>query len=174
MALPIDLPRGHHPEHRARKFLHRWMPALDFRAAQIMIRISHSIGHLTPPRVHAAVLRTWRNGWITFRRMRNAPHQVNHSNTCIYKCSDTAQDSIEHYAHCNTLQAAGERILNSIRCRTKRFDLRVPKGIDDTILFCHSKSAEEIAFNATWIYLMYSAYNTFLHKNEWGACPHSA
>ena len=55
------------------------------------------------PRVRAAVLRTWWNGWVTKRRMQDR------SKGCIFGC--TSEDSIEHYACCSTVREFGQRSL---------------------------------------------------------------
>ena len=55
-------------------------------------------------------------------------------------------------------------LLNSIKWKSQRFDLQLPRGIDETILFCNYKEASEVAFGATWIFMIYSAYNGCLHS----------
>ena len=48
---------------------------------------------LTTPRVQAAAFRTLWNGWTTASRFQQ-------SGTCVLGCSPSAEDRIEHYAHC--------------------------------------------------------------------------
>ena len=56
---------------------------------------------LVPPRVHSAVYRTWFNGWCTSRRFRTCMGQDRvRSSSCLFGCSQTAEDSIEHCVLC--------------------------------------------------------------------------
>ena len=98
--------------------------------------------------------------------MRFAAYQINTTNKCIFGCSETADESIEHYVHCKVLQGAGNILLNSVKWKSKCFDLQLPFGVEETILFRNSYELGEVAFCATWIFLLYSTYNGFLHAGS--------
>ena len=51
------------------------------------------IQKLTTPRVQAAAFRTLWNGWTTASRFQRCA-------ACVLGCSPSAEDRIEHYAHC--------------------------------------------------------------------------
>ena len=86
--------------------------------------------------------------------------------SCAFGCGGSDPDSIEHYVHCKTLQEAGDKVLNGIRWRNNTHNLRIPKGIEEVLLFKNSMENGESAFCATWIYLIYAAYNGFLHSQS--------
>ena len=65
------------------------------RAMQVMPALSGSV----PPRILAAILRTWWNGWSTARRYQVRCTLPQHR--CMLGCA--AHDSIEHYASCSVL-----------------------------------------------------------------------
>ena len=139
------------PVVRARTLLKRWTHQPAPCEADRLLQLSCIIGRLAQPCIHAANLRTWRNGWVTARRMRTCdPTRLD---VCLFGCSPTARDCIEHYVHCDTLQKAGRLALDS---RSTRL---IPKGIEQTILMRHAVEEEDIIFCAVWVYLMYSAYN---------------
>ena len=147
------------PYARARTLLNRWVGQSTDRDATRLIRISKVIGATTQPCVHAAVIRTWRNGWITVRRMRFIDHT--RQDKCVFGCSPTAHDSIEHYCHCPTLHKAGERALGH-----HHLCYNIPKGIHSTLLMNDAKESEHIQFLAVWIYLMYSSFNGATHSAQ--------
>jgi len=66
------------------------------------------LAKLVTPRVHSAVFNTVWNGWCTHRRWqrRRAP-----TNRCMFKCSSTAEDSIEHYCNCEVVKQVGRKLL---------------------------------------------------------------
>ena len=89
------------PEARLRQKLARWLLPLyprlrALRAARLLPRLRR----LVPPRVVAAVLRTWFNGWCTRRRFQQ--HGM-----CLFGCSMGA-DSVEHYMRCSRIHQHGE------------------------------------------------------------------
>ncbi len=65
------------------------------RAARVMSRLRS----LVPPRVLAAVLRTWYNGWCKKRRFQS-------SGECLFGCS-LGEDSVDHYMSCSRLHSYG-------------------------------------------------------------------
>ena len=68
-----------------------------------MMEACQKLQRCTPPRVLAAMLRTWFNGWCTSRRFQR-------HGTCIFGCS--CEDSIEHYAVCKVVAEFARRHLN--------------------------------------------------------------
>ena len=136
---------------RARTLLKRWTQMPSASEAEHLLRLSRTIGKLAQPCIHAANRRTWRNGWVTARRMRTC--DPTRQDVCLFGCSPTARDCIEHYVHCSTLRNAGLRVLG------KRSTRHIPMGIDQTILMKHVEEDDDIIFCAVWVYLMYSAYN---------------
>ena len=83
---------------RLRKRLDRF-PSTTFpriktqRAMQVLTRLEK----LVPPRVHASILRTWWNGWLTARRFQLT---TSADRCCIFGCAGGGDDSLEHYASC--------------------------------------------------------------------------
>ena len=65
------------------------------RAARVLDRLRL----LVPPRVTAAVLRTWFNGWCT-------KHRFQGRGACIFGCSMGA-DKVDHYMRCTRLHGHG-------------------------------------------------------------------
>ena len=94
------------PVSRARTLLNRWCNGATPANAERLLRLSRLIGKFTQPCILAANIRTWRNGWVTVRRMRGC--LTTRPDQCIFGCSPTAKDSIEHYVCCPTLQNFGK------------------------------------------------------------------
>ena len=93
------------PEVRMRRKLERWdiplFPRLrGHRAVAILCRLAN----LVPPRVSAAVLRTFWSGWCTSRRFGGRA-------ACLF-CSAEAGDSIEHASICRSLATFGHTFLH--------------------------------------------------------------
>ena len=97
-------------ERRFRHKMQRWAIALFPRvrvrrclAAMAVLRSS------CPPRVCAAVWRTWWNGWVTSRRMQRGQGGLA---GCAFGCVGCgAEDSIEHYASCQAVSQFAARDL---------------------------------------------------------------
>ncbi len=74
------------------------------------IRVSRAIGlllqlrPLVPPKVLAALLRTWYGGWCTKRRFQQ-------QGGCHFGCP-SGEDSVQHYAACSRLHDFGGRRLH--------------------------------------------------------------
>ena len=89
-------------EHRMRHKFQRWnltvLPRLA--ATRALNRLNYLDKH-APPRVGAAALSTLWNRWTTARRFQ-------FFSPCCLGCSDTAADSIEHYAHCPLVRRAAK------------------------------------------------------------------
>ena len=65
------------------------------RALEVLKRLRR----LVPPRVVAATLRTWFNGWCTARRFQGR-------DSCLFGCR-LGEDSVHHYLRCGRLQDFG-------------------------------------------------------------------
>ena len=84
------------PEARLRSKLERWpLPLFPRLRATRAAAITCRLRKLAPPRVLAAVLRTWFNGWCSQRRFQA-------KGRCLFGCS-LGEDSIEHYMRCSKL-----------------------------------------------------------------------
>ena len=89
-----------HPEARMRKKLEHWPMELFPRLrGQRAVAVLRRLAALAPPRVCAAVLRTWWSGWCTARRFGSR-------GTCRFGCADAA-DSVEHASVCRLLAQFG-------------------------------------------------------------------
>ena len=83
---------------RLRQRLSRYELTLFPRARTLRgLAVLPRLAKLVPPRVHAAVLRTWWNGWLTTRRYRAAGLP---SGMCMFGCCGMLSDAIEHYSVC--------------------------------------------------------------------------
>ena len=110
------------PEPRLRKKLERWRLPLfprirAMRAARVMVRLRL----LVPPRVLAAVLRTWFNGWCTKRRFQG-------KGDCLFGCL-FGEDSVDHYMNCSRLHSYGQA-----RLRLPRTSNFVDRGLSFMLL----------------------------------------
>jgi hypothetical protein len=81
------------PEARMRPKLARWaLPLYPRLRATRATAVTARLRKLAPPRVLAAVLRTWFNGWCTKRRFQG-------KGNCIFGCA-FGEDSVDHYMRC--------------------------------------------------------------------------
>ena len=158
--LRADCPDKERPAARARVSLCRWVPTASPSDADRLLRISGIIGRLTQPCVHAAVIRCWNNGWVTARRMRTL--NPTRQDTCIFGCSATAHDSLDHYVCCSKLHDAGRKIVR------KEKHGCIPSGIRQAVLLEGADSEMDIYFRALWLFLIYSTYNVARNSTEQG------
>ena len=98
-------PRSEAPARaHARARLDRWRsPTLPGHRVGRWLSTLRATSAWLPPRVQACQIRTAFNGWLTSRRMQG-------NGRCIFGCR--AEDSIEHYAFCNSVHASCARKLN--------------------------------------------------------------
>ena len=90
-----------HPETRLRAKLARWRLPIYPRLRAIRgSAVLQRLARLVPPRVVAAVLRTWFNGWCT-------AHRFQAHGRCLFGCS-MGQDSVDHYMGCLMLHRHGQ------------------------------------------------------------------
>ena len=84
----------------------RWrVPGLPRRHVDTFFRHLAVLRPILPPRVMAAIFGTVWNRWTTARRFQQ-------SRPCLLGCSPSAQDSIEHYAHCAIVRQAASSLLD--------------------------------------------------------------
>ena len=118
--------QARYPELRMRRRLECWdlelVPRIrGIRAVAALRRISQ----LLPPRVGAAVLRTWWSGWCTARRFGGRA-------SCLF-CGADNGDSVEHAGVCPTLAAFGRDYLHlpyagTLELRRRAFLLLDPRS----------------------------------------------
>ena len=88
------------PEVRMRQKLERWdLPLFPRLRAERAVDVSRRLAALTPPRVAAAVLRTYWSGWCTARRFGGRARGL--------FCGDSDGDSVEHASICKVLAGFG-------------------------------------------------------------------
>jgi hypothetical protein len=105
------------PVDRIRNNLHRWMDkdrpfpsskSIGYKLAGPPLHVARRVHrhmqllpNLVAPKVCAAVFRTVFNGWCTERRFQR---RWKATNKCVLGCGGQAEDSIEHYCCCPTVQ----------------------------------------------------------------------
>jgi hypothetical protein len=103
-----------------------------------------------PPRVHAAVLHTLFNGWVTHRRLQRRKWPTN---KCVFKCNELgeAEDSLEHYCRCDVVHKVARHI----------FHISYPdeQGLDLWAL--NSKFVDNPENMLSVAMLQYGVYNAF-------------
>ena len=109
---------------------------------------AHRLHGMVPPRIIAAIVRTWYNGWCTGRRFQQ-------SGTCIFGCQ--YEDSIEHYSRCPIVMNFGHRYLNLERGghNLERFLLL---DVSPT-----SISTVKIACQSAWVATVYITHCRWRH-----------
>ena len=149
----LNAPNAHE---RIRHKLGRWrgvpfgLSGLPGHYTQQVHNVLLHISKETPPRVHAAVFRTLFNGWCTSRRFQKRHSSANH---CVFRCSATAEDSLEHYCRCPIVRRVARQYLHlEYPC-----DSYVDVWMLNTGWFC---SAEVRIGIAILIYGAYNAHNT--------------
>lgn len=92
-------------ERRLRARLDRYrLPLLPGHRAARALRVMAVLKGRVAPRVQAAVLRTWMNGWCTQGRFQGKAG-------CMWGCPH-GEDDTRHYASCTRLAAAADAVLN--------------------------------------------------------------
>ena len=120
------------PEARLRHKLSRWrLPVFPRIRAMRAARVLPRLRQLVPPRVVAAVLRTWYNGWCTQRRFQSRA-------ACVFGCP-LGEDSLEHYIQCSRLHRHGQ------------LHLRLPtpqhfedRGVSFMLLDCRARLSDTV------------------------------
>jgi hypothetical protein len=113
---------------RIRYKMHRWqLNVPPHRLADKIHRRLLQLRRLVSPRVLTSVWKLLWNGWITGRRFQNRS-----TTFCLFRCSDTAEDSIEHYVRCPIIREFARRKLNLHDLFPEHFFLAVDHlSIDD-------------------------------------------
>jgi len=109
-------------------------------------RVMKQLPKRTPPRVRAAMLRTWLDGWCTSRRFGDR------GGRCAFGCP-LGDDAVQHYVCCPRLWRFGAAHLNAedpgtAEARTVR-----------ALLWESGASAADLATMATLVAVGYRAYN---------------
>ena len=144
-----DLARAH-----ARARLDRWhSPTLPGHRVHRWLSTLRATSAWLPPRVKACQLRTAFNGWLTSRRMQG-------NGKCIFGCR--AEDSIEHYAFCQSFHHACARKLN-LRKPPPECCLDDFLGIAPHAAEPYQTPAMAAAARAIAVYALYRTHNAVRH-----------
>jgi len=109
---------------------------------------------VAPPRIHFAMLHTLLNGWCTHRR-RQKRRSI--TNKCVFRCGEGAEDSIEHYSRCSTVQRVSKHV----------FRLAYPPEQALNIWLLNSyyiDCGDNILNVGLLVYGAYNAFNTLRHS----------
>ncbi|CAE8623190.1 unnamed protein product [Polarella glacialis] len=122
----------------------RWQLQLSPRIAAVRsISLFRRLAKLVKPRVWAAVLRTHLNGWCTQRRFQQI-------GVCIFQCSPTARDCIEHYCFCDCFKHLHLQFLRT----------RPPSSMQEFLMLDHpSWDDDRLILNAVAVFALYIAFN---------------
>jgi len=115
------------------------------------------LAKLTPPRIRAAVFKSLWNGWATHRRFQQ---RMKASNICVFGCSQTAEDSIEHYCRCEVACRAARQLLHISYAPVQALDIW-------TLNSAWLDNDRLLVSIAILIYGVYNAFNTIRHN---GSC----
>jgi hypothetical protein len=151
----LSLVRQVNPEPRLRSKLERWrLPLFPRIRAMRAIRVLGRLRRLVPPRVLAAVLRTWYNGWCTKRRFQG-------KGECLFGCT-CGEDSIDHYMRCACLHAYGQS-----RLRLARADNPLELSLNFMLLAPTSAITDEVLSRRAL--LMAAAYRLHCRHRHTGS-----
>ena len=129
---------------RFRAKMKRWPSGLVPRVqAERAQKVLARLGRLVRPRVLAAVWRSMWNGWCTRRRFQQ-------DGLCLFGCSSTARDCIEHYAFCPRYT------------RFRQATLHLPKieSLDHFLLLQHPNwSDNRLILESIGIFALYTVFN---------------
>ena len=96
----IDKRQKFDAKNRVRQKIARWsIPGPPAIVATRCVRMLKELRKDLSPAVIAGFFRASWNGWPTTARMRSMPDAPPTAH-CLFRCSHTAEDRIEHYAHC--------------------------------------------------------------------------
>ena len=116
------------------------------RCRRVMAQLPPS----TPPRVRAALLRTWLNGWCTGRRFGIR------GGRCAYGCQH-GEDAIQHYLGCPVLWKFGVEQLGLS-------DPATPEGRVSRLLLWDGAAADQLRAAALLLAVGYKTYNVLRHR----------
>jgi len=134
------------------RWLKRWKIGLweEVKVERAMRTIDR-LGKLVPPRVIAAVLRTWANGWCTTRR-----YQV--ESECIFGCPWRGTDCIEHYLVCPKIEKWNGGFMGRIREGSAK-----DRSQRALLLGGQFVSDEELTLDALRLAALYDTHNKCRH-----------
>ena len=114
----------------------------------------HELAPQVTPRFQAAVFRTLWNAWTTERRFQR---RQSDTNVCVFNCSSTAEDSIEHYCRCPIVRRVGYRHL--------KIEYPPEEGLNIWTLNSRWVECRDIMCRvAILVYGTYRAFNSIKHK----------
>lgn len=129
----------------------RLTPAWQARRSLHNLRL---LASLCTPRVQAAAFGTIFNRWTTARRFQQRQRA---SNICVFRCSPTAEDSLEHYARCVYTRELASRYL--------RLDPEQHANLHSFNLCSTAVNTEEdLVCTAILIYAVYRGTNHMRHN----------
>ena len=148
-----------HPLAYLEKKLAQWDAGVFQRVkAQRGIRVLEKLARMVPPRVIAAVYRTWWDGWCTTRRFSERGAKCK----CIWGCKGEDSDSLVHYTGCLKIAAWSQKELHArnagnIRNRRREF-----------LLLSDPEDAEEdgLFAAAVRIFATYHVHNIQRHSHS--------
>jgi len=151
--LALSKPEGAHP--KMAKELRKWyLPSFSRIHTDRAFRLLARVSSLVPPKVLAALLRTWWDGWTTSARM----HEAGGVRHCPW-CHLGEGDKIQHFCRCKELQ--------SWRCRKLRLPWEAEEGPRKEQFFvlgyldgCDNKT---ITLRCLALAATYQAYNCIKH-----------
>ena len=111
------------------------------------------LSKIVAPRVHAAAFKTLWNGWTSERRFQR---RRGHNNRCRFRCSESAEDSIEHYCRCGVI----------IEVARSYFNMHYPaeEALNIWALNTHWVDRQEVmTCVALLIYGAFNAFNSIAH-----------
>jgi hypothetical protein len=128
-----------HRQKQSRWELNTWPRFGAYRAIALFKRI----GRLVKPNVHASLIRTHWNAWCTRRRFQL-------EGPCMFGCSPTALDALEHYVHCPWFRRLTENILHLPRFHS----------MCEFLLLDHRLwSDRRLAVSAIAVHVFYTVFN---------------
>ena len=136
------------------KKLERWEVGLwDRTKLEKALKVLKRLKGLVPPRVTAAVVRTWRNGWCARRRF-----QLKHDNRCIFGCEEE-EDSVEHYSCCKQVECwAGMELW------CEAYDSAIVRRRSFLLLGSELISDDSLIIGALRIAAVYRVHNSVRHS----------
>ncbi len=131
-------------EARHRKKQHRWQLELAPRLRALRaVTLFKRLSPLVRPRVLASVARAHWNGWCTRRRFQQC-------GACVFQCTPSAADSIEHYAFCAVFGRLAESFLHLPKIATMQMFLLLDHRL---------WSDQRLIVTALAVHALYAAFN---------------
>lgn len=155
MAKLVAGPSGGQAMLHLRLRLDRW-PLAVLRGHRVgrAVRVLEVLSRRSVPRVQAAMLRTWLNGWCTGRRFQQAGQ-------CRFRCGQRA-DSVEHYAACPVTRQL-------LAAHLHGGGLAAPHTLDDFLCMTLHDAEDGVALRGAGVYAAYRLFNLL----RTGGLPHN-